>query len=197
MVLTLDLLLASTSPYRRALLARLGLPFRVRAPLCDEESLKAAALSPRELAEHLAFAKADSLAWQEPQATIIGSDQLATFDGRILGKPGSFDAAVEQLLSMSGRPHQLITAFVVLHQAVARRHTDVATLQMRRLTRAEIERYVAADQPFDCAGAYKLEERGITLFERIESADHSAITGLPLIALTTTLRELGAWNSES
>lgn len=186
-----ELILASTSKYRRQLLARLGVPFRSVAPLVDEETLKDETLPARELAEKLAAAKAISVSGVEPQATIIGSDQVAACDGRLLGKPGSFAAAVEQLVAMSGREHELITAVCIWHPARIVRFTDVTTLRMRRLSREEIERYVAADQPLDCAGSYKLEERGIALFDSIRSADHSAITGLPLIAVTSVLRELG------
>ena len=187
----MDLLLASTSRYRRELLARLGLPFRCRAPKCDEESFKSLGLPLRELAARLAYQKARSVAALEPTATIIGSDQICACGELRLSKPGSAAAAVEQLMQLQGREHQLLTALCVWHDGRARTHLDVTTLVMRRLSRAELERYVAADNPIDCAGAYKLEQRGITLFERIESADHSTIIGLPLIALTTLLRELG------
>lgn len=186
-------ILASTSPYRRDLLARLGLPFECRAPLVDEEALKPelTGLAPEEVALRLARAKAESLRESEPGATLVGSDQLVAFEGRILGKPGSVERAVEQLLVMSGRSHHLITALCVCCHDQVYDHVDVAVLTMRSLGREEISRYVEADFPIDCAGAYKLEQRGIALFDRIEAADHSAITGLPLIALVTILRELG------
>jgi septum formation protein len=186
-----DLVLASTSAYRRTLLARLGVPFRHRAPLADEDDLKRLPLPPRALAARLARAKAESLAGVEPGAVVIGGDQLVVFEGRVFGKPGGPEEAVGQLLAMAGRAHDLITAVAVRHPGGLVEHTDVTTLWMRPLSRAEVERYVEADRPFDCAGSYKLEERGITLFERIESADHTAVTGLPLITLTTILRDLG------
>ncbi|MBA3845871.1 MAG: septum formation protein Maf [Planctomycetes bacterium] len=186
-----DLVLASTSPYRRHLLERLGLPFAAIAPACDEEALKRPELTPRALAESLALAKADSLAASHPDAAIIGGDQVATIDGRILGKPGTPAKAAEQLALLAGRTHELITAIVVRHGGQAHAHTDVTRLTMRPLERAQIERYIAADRPLDCAGSYKLECRGIALFDRIESADHSAIVGLPLIALTRILAGLG------
>jgi septum formation protein len=185
------LVLASTSIYRRALLERLGVPFRACAPLCDEESFKSVNQDPRSLAESLARAKAGSLVSVEPQATIIGCDQVVSFQGQVFGKPGSFAMAVDQLMAMSGQTHELVTAMVVLRAERIFRHTDVTSLRMRQLSRSAIERYVAADQPLDCAGAYRLEARGIALFEKIESEDHTAITGLPLIALVTILRELG------
>jgi septum formation protein len=187
------LVLASTSSYRQSLLERLGVPFRCRAPLCDEAALQrqSAGLEPLRLAETLALAKASSLLEDEPRSTIIGCDQLVSFGGRIFGKPGSVERAVYQLQSMSGQTHDLVTALVVVRGSDIFRHTDVTRLRMRPLTRAAIERYVAADRPFDCAGSYKLESRGIVLFDRIESEDQSAITGLPLIALATILRDLG------
>jgi septum formation protein len=185
------LVLASTSIYRRALLERLGVPFRACAPLCDEESFKSINQDPRSLAESLARAKAASVVSVEPHATIIGCDQVVSFQGQVFGKPGSFATAVDQLMAMSGQTHELVTAMVVLRAERILRHTNVTSLRMRRLSRLAIERYVAADQPIDCAGAYKLEARGIALFEKIESDDHTAITGLPLIALVTILRELG------
>lgn len=187
----MDLILASTSPYRRALLERLGLPFRCIPPGVDEDAVKALGLPPRELAERLAVAKAESARVAAPDAVVVGSDQVACLDARILGKPGDAGRAVEQLLLMSGREHQLITAMAVAHPGGTALHTDVAALRMRPLTRTEIERYVAADRPTDCAGSYKLEGRGVALFERIDCEDHTAITGLPLIALTTILRDLG------
>jgi septum formation protein len=189
----MDLVLASTSPYRRALLERLGIPFRCRPPLVIEEAIKSQSpgLDPRSLAERLARAKASSLIDLEPDATLIGSDQLVALDGRILGKPGSIASAEAQLADLAGRTHELITALVVWQHGDIISHIDSAKLTMRPLTTAEIARYVAADHPIDCAGSYKLEARGISLFERIDSADQSAITGLPLIALTTILRGLG------
>jgi septum formation protein len=186
-----ELVLASTSVYRRALLERLGVPFRWRAPRCDEESLKSRETDPRGLAETLALAKAKSLVEAEVNATIIGSDQVVSFQGKIFGKPGSVDRAVEQLAAMAGQTHELITAMAVIHDDQVFRHMDVTSLRMRPLSRAAIERYVSADQPLDCAGAYKLESRGVALFEQIDSADHSAITGLPLLALVRILCELG------
>jgi septum formation protein len=186
-----DLVLASTSPYRRALLERLGVPFRCRTPQVDEDALKAVADEPCALAERLARAKAASVAAFEPSAVVIGGDQLVEFEGRVFGKPGSTDRAVEQLEMLAGRPHRLITAVAVWRRGEMVVHNDVTVLHMRPLGRAEIERYVATDRPIDCAGSYKLEERGIVLFERIISEDQTAITGLPLIALTTILRALG------
>jgi septum formation protein len=189
----MDLILASTSPYRRALVERLGVPFRCVAPPIDEQALKAGwdGVHPRELAERLAAAKAASIASVEPDATVIGGDQLVSLDGAILGKPGTTEQAVAQLRAMSGRTHELITAIHVAYMGRIYAQTDVTRLTLRSLTLDEIRRYVEMDRPLDCAGSYKLEARGITLFERIDSEDHSAITGVPLIALTTILRSIG------
>lgn len=186
-----DLILASTSPYRRQLLDRLGLPFAQHAPICDETAVQDTGLAPRALAEELARRKAASIAEAQPQAVVIGSDQLVALDEEVLGKPGTTEGAMDQLLRLSGRAHDLITAVVVQQGDRIRQHTDITRLHMRPLDRATCARYVAEDQPLDCAGAYKLEARGIVLFARIDSADHSAITGLPLIALTTILEEFG------
>lgn len=189
----MSLVLASTSPYRRTLLERLGIPFRVRPPQVDEETLKAeeGALPPEILAMRLAGAKAWSLAAEEAQATIVACDQLVSLDGVPLGKPGTPQAARDQLARLAGQTHELVTALAVWRRGELHEHLDVTRLTMRPLEKAEIARYVQADQPLDCAGSYKIEARGIALFERIETGDHSAIIGLPLIALTTILRRLG------
>lgn len=189
----MDLILASTSPHRRALVERLGLPFRCIAPTIDEEAFKRewAEESPRELARRLAEAKALSVASSEPTAVVIGGDQVACFEGSILGKPRTADRAVAQLLAMSGLRHELITAIHVIHDKHHYAATDTTTLHMRCLTHEEVFRYVSRDEPLDCCGSYKVESRGIALFESIESADHSAIVGVPLIALTSILRSIG------
>ncbi len=187
----MDLILASTSPYRRELLARLGVPFTAVAPEVDEDAYKLPGLDPRALAEILARAKASEVASRFPHAVVIGSDQVASLDGSTLGKPHTVENAVAQLSSMSGRSHQLITAIAVVHPGGRTDFTDVTTLVMRALSEEAIRRYVEADKPLDCAGSYKLEALGIALFERIASEDHTAIVGLPLMAVTTALRGLG------
>ena len=189
----MDLVLASTSPHRRALLERLGVPFRCRVPLADEEALKreAEGLEPDDLASSLATAKAASLKEFEPGATLIGSDQVVAIEGHVFGKPGSVEVARRQLTALSGRTHELFTALAVIKGDRIVRHVDRTCLRMRMLDAGAIARYVEADRPLDCAGAYMIERLGITLFERIEAEDHTAIVGLPLIALTTILRDLG------
>lgn len=189
----MDLILASTSPYRRQLLERLGVPFRCVAPQVDEAAIQTLfdAGSAAELAEHLALAKAVSVSRHEPAATIIGTDQVCVCENRIFNKPGTAAAAAEQLAFLAGKTHRLITAVCLWHEGATLRHRDVTSLTMRPLTAGEIERYVAADQPLDCAGSYKLESRGIALFDSIQSADQTAIIGLPLLAVSGLLRELG------
>jgi septum formation protein len=187
----MDLILASTSVYRRDLLARLRLPFRCVAPPIDEERLKDNSIAPVGLAERLAAAKASSVAGGEPDAVVIGSDQLVSFDGRVLGKPGTPERAVDQLLAMAGREHALITSVAVADRNGVEVYTDVARLTLRSLTLDEVERYVAADQPIDCAGSYRIEGLGIALFDRIEAEDQTAIIGLPLIAVCRMLRSRG------
>ena len=187
----MDLILASTSRYRRALIARLGVPFRSEDPGVDEAAWKGSITDPRALAEALALAKARAVAARYPGSVVIGGDQVVAFEGSILGKPGSVAGAEAQLGAMAGRSHELITALAVVAPWRTYPILDVATLHLRVLSPSAIARYVAVDQPTDCAGSYKLEERGIALFERIEAADHSAITGVPLIALTSILIELG------
>jgi len=186
------LILASTSRYRKDLLARLGLPFTCEAPGVDEDAVKSdGALAPRRLAEVLAEHKALAVAARHPGAVVIGGDQLAHLEGAILGKPGTAAAAEAQLARLAGRTHELVTAMCIVHPGGFERHTDLARLRMRQLDTAAIRRYVAADAPLDCAGAYKLECRGIALFEEISCADHTAITGLPLLWTAGVLARLG------
>lgn len=184
-------ILASTSPYRRMLLDRLAFPFDRIAPEVDESKWHGKGQAPLAMAEFLAESKAKSVSQLHPGSIVIGSDQTVEFDGESLNKPGSTGAAVKQLESLSGREHTLITAVSIIQSQRIWKHTDCTRMVMRTLSRQEIERYVALDQPVDCAGAYKIESLGIALFERIESADHTAITGLPLLWVSETLRELG------
>ena len=185
------LVLASTSPYRRALLERLGLPFEVEAPCVDEGVVKARGGAPREVVEELAKRKAEAVRAARPEAVVIGSDQAGVRDGHVLDKPGTEANARAQLASLRGRPHQLVTAVAVAHPGGLLQFTDVTTLVMRHLSDEEIARYVAAEQPLDCAGSYKIEGLGVALFEKIDSRDQTAIVGLPLIELVGALRDLG------
>jgi septum formation protein len=188
-----ELILASTSKYRRELLERLCVPFRCVAPRIDEEAEQNNTLRerPRDVAMHLAQLKAGSIVELEPQAIVIGSDQVCTFEGQVLHKPGTAERAREQLSMLAGRTHELVTAVCVQHGEVQRKAVVTTQLRMRSLTGEEIARYVAADNPVDCAGSYKIESLGISLFEAIETPDYTAIVGLPLMAVATALREFG------
>ncbi|MGE0711123.1 MAG: nucleoside triphosphate pyrophosphatase [Planctomycetota bacterium] len=187
----MELILASTSRYRREQLERLGLVFSCEAPGVDERAVAPAGAAPRALAAHLARAKADAVAARHPQAIVIGGDQVCAHAGEVLGKPGTVERAVAQLLRLQGSTHQLVTAICLRQGERVLTHEDVTELEMRPLSEASVRRYVAADDPLDCAGSYKLEARGIALFEAIRSEDWSAITGLPLLALARMLRQLG------
>jgi septum formation protein len=187
------LVLASTSAYRRELLARLGAAFETAAPDVDEAAWKGRGLAPRDVARQLARAKAEAVARVVGDgATVIGSDQVCALGSETFGKPGTAERAGEQLARLAGRTHELLTAVCVVGPVHGVwEHTDVARLSMRALDAGSIARYVAADRPLDCAGSYKLEARGIALFEKIECADHTAIVGLPLVALTLELVRRG------
>ena len=183
------LVLGSTSPYRRALLARLGLPFDVARPEVDETP--APGETPAHLALRLARAKAAAVAQAHPGAWVIGSDQVADLDGAPLGKSGDRDAAIAQLEAMSARAVVFRTAVSVRRGDVAHDAVDATRVRFRPLSRAEIERYVDAEQPFDCAGSFKSEGLGIALFDAIETSDPTALVGLPLIATARLLRAAG------
>ena len=151
------LVLASTSLYRRALLERLGVPFHWGAPSCDESALEGEEANPVLLAERLAHAKAASLVADEPGAAIIGCDQIVSFQGRVFGKPSTFERAVDQLSCLAGERTNWSRRWWSSAARRVFRHTDVTLLQMRDLSRTAIERYVSADQPLDCAGSYKID----------------------------------------
>ena len=188
-----DLVLASSSRYRRELLARISSRFRVVRPEVDEAPLTGE--NPRDVAIRLARFKARAVASHNAGALVIGSDQSAALDGAILGKPGSAADARRQLTLASGRSVEFHTAICVLdaRSPAARERValDLTTVHFRRLDDAEIARYVERDQPLDCAGAFKAEALGIGLFERIDCTDPTALVGLPLIALCRLLREIG------
>jgi septum formation protein len=183
--------LGSTSRYRRELLARLGLPFDVAAPAVDETPL--AGEAPRALALRLALAKARAVAAAHPQAVVIGSDQVADLDGEPLGKPGSHERATAQLRRMRGRTVVFHTALAVACQATGFEQVDLAPVHVRfrDLSDAEIERYLHAEQPYDCAGSAKSEGLGIALLDAIDSDDPTALIGLPLIRTCRMLRAAG------
>ena len=182
-------MLASSSPYRRELLQRFGLPFAVEPPEVDEAPLPGEA--PEALAVRLAVAKARHVAKRcGGEALVVGSDQVASFDGQVLGKPGTSDRAVRQLASFSGREVRFLTGLAVVRGETlhTRTHLDITTARFRRFDAARAERYVRQDQPLDCAGGIRFEGLGPLLLEAVDTADPSAAIGLPLIALGELLR---------
>tara|TARA_R110000868_G_scaffold42681_7_gene144058 strand:+ start:2428 stop:3006 length:579 start_codon:yes stop_codon:yes gene_type:complete len=186
-----ELILASTSKYRKALLERLDLSFKCIAPGVDESKLKNQGLSPKDLAQELALLKSQEVAKNHPNAIIIGSDQVAALGELILDKPGDRLNAFKQLSLMQGREHKLYTAVAVVTPTQVIRFIDTTVLAMKKLSGEQINRYLDRDEPYDCAGSYKIETSGISLFEHVSSEDFTAITGLPLILLAKHLSKLG------
>lgn len=186
------LILASTSKYRKILLDQLHWPFITMAPAVDETAFKKDPTSPQLLAEKLSALKAKDILNKNPNAIVIGSDQVCTFDGAIFSKPQNFENAYQQLKILSGKSHQLLTSVTVSSLDKTCTWTNTTTLHMRLLSSDDIKRYLEIDTPYDCAGSYRLESMGIKLFEKIEMSDHSAIIGLPLIDITNILmKEFG------
>lgn len=185
------LILGSTSPYRRALLERLRIAFQVVAPEVDETPIDGE--SPRDLACRLALAKARAVARLYPQAVVIGSDQVADLDGEPLGKPLTHARAVAQLQAMRGRKVVFQTAVAVVCAEAGFCEQDLAPVevQFRMLTDAEIEAYLQAEKPYDCAGSARSEGLGIVLLDAIDSDDPTALVGLPLIRTARMLRAAG------
>lgn len=185
------LILASTSPYRRELLARLGMPFETAAPGVDETPH--AGEAPAATARRLAREKASALAHDFPDALIIGSDQVAELDHRPLGKPLTHVNAVQQLKFCSGRTVEFHTGLCLLHAATgtAQVGSVVNRVRFRQLDGDEIERYLRREQPYDCTGSAKVDALGIVLLEAVEGEDPNALIGLPLILLADMLRRAG------
>jgi septum formation protein len=186
-----SLILASTSAYRRELLGRLGLSFHCVPPQVDETPLPTE--SPHDCAVRLALAKATAVARQNPEAVVIGSDQVGICKGEQLQKPGNAERAKIQLRWMSGAAALFHTAVAVvkIKPAHSLQFIDTTTVYFRALGEEEIERYIAAEKPFDCAGAFRCEGLGVSLFTRVVSEDPTGLIGLPLIAVARTLRQLG------
>src|SRR5690606_12135435 len=181
------LILASTSKYRKQLLEQLQWPFSVMAPDVDETVYKDQMMSPKDLAEKLSYLKAHDVLSKNPDAVVIGSDQVCSLENTIFSKPQNKENALNQLKQMSGRKHQLLTSVTICSSEDSFTWTNITSLTMKMLNDAEIERYLDIDTPYDCAGSYKLESMGIKLFSRIEMSDHTAIIGLPLIEISNTL----------
>jgi septum formation protein len=189
--MTRTLILGSTSRYRRELLKRLGLPFDVVAPEVDETPLPAE--TPRDLALRLALAKARTVAHKFPGAVVIGSDQVADLHGEPLGKPGTHERAVAQLRRMRGQTVVFQTALSVVCMESGFEQTDLAAVSVvfSNISDEEIEAYLRAEQPYDCAGSAKSEGLGIAILERIDSDDPTALEGLPLIRTARMIRAAG------
>ena len=183
------LILASTSRYRRELLERLRLNFSIVAPEVDETPLPAEA--PAVLAQRLALAKAQAVARLHPQALVIGSDQVADLQGQCLGKPGDHDKAVAQLRAMRGREVIFQTAVALVAPGLVLQELAQVQVRFRDLADQEIERYLRAEPPYDCAGSAKSEGLGIALLDSIDSDDPTALIGLPLIRTCRLLRQAG------
>lgn len=183
-----QIILASTSPYRRALLEKLGLPFECAAPRTDETPR--AGEAPRHLVLRLAQEKAQSLAQKYPQHLIIGSDQVCVLDGEITGKPHTEENARQQLMKASGNIVTFYTGLALFNSATGHVQTECEPFDVhfRRLSEQEIDDYVRKERPLNCAGSFKSEGLGIALFERLEGRDPNTLVGLPLIALCQMLR---------
>lgn len=184
------IILASSSPYRKAQLQQLGVQFTTQSPDIDESKLEGE--SPRKLTLRLAKQKAQKILKQHPEATIIGSDQVCSLAGEIFGKPLTASKALAQLQLFSGQCVEFFTALYVTSQSSNQlRHIDVTQVYFRNLNTAEIKRYISRDQPLDCAGGFKVESLGLSLFSAVKSSDPSALMGLPLIKLAEFLRTSG------
>ena len=186
-----QLILASSSPYKRDLLERLGVKFICIDSCVNEQIYKDKINDPLELTQILAKKKAESIFYHHQEAVIIGADQICIFQGKILGKTGSIEKSYEQLMEMQGKEHTLITSYCLLSQETEIIQTNKTKLKMRSLSSAQVKNYLRADNPIDCAGSYKLELKGISLMEKIETSDHTAIVGLPIIMLGNDLIKCG------
>lgn len=186
-----QLVLASTSPFRRSLLEKLAVPFIIDAP--DTDETPRVGESPAMLVRRLAEAKARDVALRHSGALVIGSDQVASVDGQVAGKPGNRENAIAQLTRASGRDVTFYTGLCLLDSVTGHVQTEVEpfTVRFRTLTREQIERYVDHEQPFNCAGSFKSEGYGITLFSALQGRDPNSLIGLPLILLVEMLGKAG------
>jgi septum formation protein len=185
------IVLASSSPYRRGLLDRFLTEYEAVSPDVDESNDRG--LDPEHLAAHLARKKAEAVSANARNALVIGADQLAVLDGQVLGKPGSHQKAVEQLLAASGHAIQFLTAVCILDPVNRTRyeHQDRTTVRFRQFDRRLAEAYLRLDKPYDCAGSFKLEGAAFVLFESVDTDDPTALIGLPMIWVSDRLLELG------
>ncbi len=185
------LVLASTSPFRRELLNKLGIPFETAAPDIDESPLPGE--EPESLVKRLSLEKAKAVAADYPQALIIGSDQVACVDNQVLGKPGAHQKAMQQLRLTSGKTVTFLTGLTLYDSASGNSRTLCEPFQahLRELTDTQIDNYLQREQPYNCAGSFKSESLGIALFKRLEGEDPNALVGLPLIRLIEMLGQFG------
>jgi MAF protein len=185
------IVLASTSPFRRELLGKLGLSFDTDSPEIDESAH--AGESPEQLVARLAEEKARAVAVRHPDSLIIGSDQVAVIEGSILGKPGSHDKAMAQLLAASGKSVRFLTGLCLFNSANGQTAVCVEPFEVvfRHLSEQQIDNYLRAEQPYNCAGSFKSEGLGIALFERLVGDDPNSLIGLPLIRLIRMLEQQG------
>ncbi|MEM9401715.1 MAG: Maf family protein [Pseudomonadota bacterium] len=186
-----NIFLASTSMYRRGLMDRILTSYEAVAPGIEESNPDG--LPPDELAPYLARRKAEAIAAKAPNGLVIGADQLAILNDRVLGKPGDHATAVEQLLAASGKSVRFLTAVCLLDPVGRNRyeHTDITTVRFKPFDRRLAEAYLRIDEPYDCAGSFKVESAGFVLFRSVESTDPTALIGLPMIWVTDRLLELG------
>jgi len=186
-----QLVLASTSPFRKQLLEKLRLEFITDSPDIDESRIGDE--TPEQLVARLAEEKAKAVAERQPQSLIIGSDQVAVIDGEILGKPGTHDKAASQLKAASGRRVTFLTALCLYNSETGDSQVEVVPFGVvfRELSESQIENYLKAEQPYNCAGSFKSEAMGIALFERLEGEDPNTLIGLPLIRLVRMLEAEG------
>lgn len=185
------IVLASASPYRRGLLDRFLDTFETVSPDIDESN--PGDLSPKKLAQHLARQKAETVSRQARNSLVIGADQLAVLDGQVLGKPGDHQKAVEQLMAASGHNVTFRTAVCILDPIGKTRyeHVDKTTVRFRKFDRRLAEAYLRHDEPYDCAGSFKIEGAGFVLFDSVTTDDPTALIGLPMIWVSDVLLELG------
>lgn len=186
-----NIILASSSKYRQALLARLGVPFDSISPVIDETPL--ANETPESLVKRLALAKAEAISETNPQSLIIGSDQVAVFENEVIGKPGNHKNACRQLKCFSSKKINFLTGIALICRESNFNKTSLSevTVQFRNLNNQQIENYLQIDKPYDCAGSFKIERLGIGLFESVHSDDPTSLEGLPLISVRKLLSSAG------
>ena len=185
------IILASTSIYRKQQLERLNISFSTAAPNIDEKAFKAKGLDHIQLSKELSLLKARNISTFYDDAIVLGGDQVASFNQTILSKPKTKQRAFEQLKSMAGKEHELITSLVIIANGQEYIHTSIAKMKMRQLTDTQISRYIDIDSPLHSCGSYRLEALGISLFESINCEDYTSIIGIPLMWTARKLSELG------